>query len=200
MCGGLSGGVFDALVLEDTLGFVLLQVSGEKAPLAFKNEAGGHRFQRVPPTEKRGRVHTSTITVAILGLPQESQVKLNDRDLEWKATRGSGPGGQHRNKTESAVQLKHLPSGIQVRVETERSQHMNLATAKAVLAARLQEASTSASQDARNGVRKGQVGTGMRGDKVRTIAIQRDQVVDHRLGTRTSVAKYLKGDLTELVG
>ena len=198
--GGLFGGVFSALVLEETPGFVLLRVTGDKASLAFKHEAGGHRFQRVPPTEKRGRVHTSTVTVATLELPQESQVKLNERDLEWKATRGSGAGGQHRNKTDSAIQLKHLPSGIQVRVETERSQHQNLMTAKAVLAARLLEADVVASQGARNKLRKAQVGTGMRGDKIRTIAVQRDQVVDHKLGTRTSVTKYLKGDLTELVG
>lgn len=154
----------------------------------------------MPVTDKRGRVQTSTVTVALLAMPEEADIQLNDRDLEWVATRGSGAGGQHRNKTSSAVILKHIPTGMTVRVENERSQHQNLHTAKAMLAARLQEAASTALIDARNGQRKEQVGCGARGDKRRTIAVQRDQVVDHLLDRRTTVAKYLRGDLEGLVG
>lgn len=175
-----------------------MQVAGDTAATDFANEPGGHRFQRVPPTEKRGRVHTSTVTVAVLPLLATNDVHLDDRDLEWKATRGSGPGGQHRNKTDSCVQMKHVPTGLTVRVETERSQHQNLATARAVLAARLVDAAASSATDARNSARRQQVGSGMRGDKVRTIALQRDQVTDHRTGRRMSAAKYLRGDLSAL--
>jgi peptide chain release factor 1 len=127
-------------------------------------------------------------------------VRLDEKDLEWKAVRSSGPGGQNTNKVNSAIQLKYIPTGIQVHIQTERSQLHNLRIAKTILAARLQEAKTTAVQGARNGVRKAQLGSGMRGDKVRSIALQRDQVTDHRLGRRTSAAKYMKGDLTDLLG
>ena len=179
---------------------MIFQVSGKGAWNAFKHESGGHRFQRVPPTEKRGRVQTSTITIAVLPLPHEPEVKLKDCDLEWKGLRGSGKGGQHRNVTDSAVQLFHKPTGIMVRAEAERSQKQNLDTAKAILSAKLKETETSALQLSRNGNRKAQLGGGARGDKRRSIALQRDQVVDHVLGKRMSAAKYMKGELEGLYG
>lgn len=165
---------------------------------AFAHEAGGHRFQRVPPTEKRGRVHTSTITVSVLPEPSPSDFRLDDRDLDFKTCRGSGAGGQHRNTTDSAVQVTHKPTGIQVRVESERSQHQNKEMAKNLLRARLMQAEHEAVEDARNAKRRKQIGGGARGDKRRTIAIQRDQVIDHVTGKSTSAKSYLRGDVMSL--
>lgn len=188
----------EVIPLDSRPGLISFQVTGKDAWSFFKHEAGGLRFQRIPPTERKGRVHTSTITVAVLAVPDEGTVQLNDRDLDVQTTRGSGAGGQHRNRTDSAVILTHKPSGLVVRAENERSQHRNLLTAKAILYAKLQEAQQEALQGARNDVRRSQLGKGQRGDKRRSIALQRGQVVDHVLGIRMSAEKYLKGDLSEL--
>ena len=174
---------------------VTLIASGKGVEHAFHNEAGGHRYQRIPPTERKGRVHTSTVTVAILPVPEEHECRIDDRDLEWKTCRGSGAGGQHRNVTDSAVIVTHKPSGLTVRCESERSQHQNKATALALLRARLGDQVTSAATEQRNGQRREQVGSGMRGDKRRTIAIQRDQVHDHITDKRMPVKQYLRGEL-----
>ena len=144
-------------------------------------------------------MHTSTVTVAVLEEPTEAQVRLDFKDLEFKACRGSGAGGQHRNTTDSAVQLTHKPSGIQVRCEGERSQHQNKDAAIRLLKARLLEFKRNASQDSRNQKRQNQVGTGMRGDKIRTIALQRGQVTDHRSGNRISAKQYMRGNFDGLL-
>lgn len=170
-------------------------VSGSGAKSAFRNEAGGHRWQRVPPNEKRGRVHTSTVTVAVLTVPTATDVHIPDRDLDWKTCRGSGAGGQHRNKTDSAVQLTHLPTGIMVRCESERSQYQNRQTALDLLRSRLASAEREAASDARNGDRRQQIGCGARGDKRRTLALQRDQVHDHVTDRRATAARYLRGEV-----
>jgi protein subunit release factor A len=117
----LRGAVFSLDVLDTRPGLTVFQATGKRAWETFQNEPGGHRWQRVPPTEKRGRVHTSTVTVAVLSEPTEVELHLDPRDLEWTATRGSGAGGQKRNVTANAVQLKHKPSCMMVRVESERS-------------------------------------------------------------------------------
>ena len=168
-------------------------VSGKGAGRAFHNEAGGHRWQRVPPTEKRGRTHTSTVTVAVLEVPDRKVLDIDPRDLEWKTCRGSGAGGQHRNVTDSAVQLTHRPTGTMVRCENERSQHANKAAALDVLRSRLAQAQEAQARTGRNSRRREQLGSGMRGDKRRTVALQRDQVHDHVTGKRTSAKKYLRG-------
>lgn len=189
-----SGGVFDVELVEDLPALVVFRVVGKGADDAFRDEAGGHRWQRVPPTEKRGRVQTSTVTVAVLSEPAEHVLRLADRDLEWTTCRGSGAGGQHRNKTESAVQLVHRPTGLMVRCETERSQHQNRATALALLRARL----WAAEQERRVGdvaaQRRAQVGAGMRGDKRRTIRVQDGVVTDHVTGKRWTFRDYERGD------
>lgn len=179
-------------------GFLLFRVEGKKALEAFQHEAGGHRWQRVPPTEKRGRVHTSTITVAVLDEPQEHEIYIDPNDLDEKFTRGSGAGGQHRNKTDTAVVLKHLPSGIVVRIDGGRSQHVNRQTALSVLRAKLQEAGAEAQVKKRNAKRRRQVGSGMRGDKRRTIAVQRGTVHDHETGRTIDTRRYLKGYVRDL--
>ena len=148
----------------------------------------------MPPPEKRGRVHTSTVTVAVLPEPPETVVRLDERDLEESTMRGSGAGGQHRNKTDSAVRLVHRPSGIVVRVESERDQSQNRRTARAVLRARLWELEQSRATGARAADRRAQVGSGMRGDKRRTIRTQDDQVNDHVTGRTWRYKAYVRGD------
>jgi peptide chain release factor 1 len=167
--------------------------------VAFRHEYGGIRWQRVPPTEKRGRRHTSTITVAVLREPTALELSLDPSELEWATTRGSGAGGQHRNKTESAVRLLHRPSGLSVRCESERSQYQNRATALALLRARLLQSRQQAQHDQQAQARRRQVGSGMRGDKGRTVSEQNDRVTDHRTGRSTSVSRYRKGWLEDLV-
>jgi len=176
----------------------VLRVSGKGAKDAFKNESGGHRWQRVPPSEKRGRVHTSTITVAVLPVPEAGEVQVDPRDLEWKTTRGSGPGGQHRNTTDSAVQLTHKPTGISVRAEGERSQHQNKRVALSILESRIAGQQREQELAGRAADRKQQVGCGARGDKRRTIALQRGRVVDHVLGAKMQAKAYLRGELDRL--
>ena len=138
-------------------------------------------------------MQTSTVTVAVLAEPTDVQVRLDDRDLEYRTCRASGAGGQQVNKTDSAVQLTHRPTGLMVRVETERSQHQNRATALALLRARLWQAEREARDAARASDRRTQVGSGMRGDKRRTIAVQRGTVVDHVNGRSWNLRDYLRG-------
>lgn len=152
----------------------------------------------MPETEKRGRVQTSTVTVAVLREPTEAEVRLDPRDLDVKVARGSGPGGQHRNKTESAVHITHLPTGLQVRCDGERSQHQNRDEAMRVMRARLLQQAQERASGARAQERRDQVGSGQRGDKVRTVAMQRDQVTDHRNGKRITTKAFLRGDLEGL--
>jgi peptide chain release factor 1 len=133
------------------------------------------------------------VTVAVLPEPTDVQVRLDDRDLEYRTCRASGAGGQKVNKTDSAVQLTHKPTGLMVRVETERSQHQNRATALALLRARLWQTQRDAHVAARADDRRGQVGSGMRGDKRRTIAVQRGTVVDHVTGRSWNLRDYLRG-------
>lgn len=188
-----SRGVFEFELIEHRQGFVIVAVTGQGARATFKDEAGGHRWQRVPPTEKRGRVQTSTVTVAVLDPDAVVGQALDPRDVDITTARGSGPGGQNRNKTESCVIAKHKPTGIQVRIDNERSQQQNRATAMKVLAARLYQLSAAQATATKNDQRKQQVGSGMRGDKVRTYREQDDQVTDHRSGKRWQLNKWIKG-------
>jgi peptide chain release factor 1 len=181
-------------LVDERPGSLTFRVFGKGAVAAFQNEAGGMRWQRIPPNEKRGRVHTSTVTVAVLPEPTDVQIKLDEKDLDWKTCRASGAGGQKVNKTDSAVQLTYKPTGLMVRVETERSQHQNRATALVVLRARLWEAKRETEATARANDRKAQVGTGMRGDKRRTIRTQDGAVHDHLTGRRWNLKEYLRGD------
>lgn len=152
----------------------------------------------MPPTEKRGRRQTSTITVAVLKEPTEKEVHINPGEIEETTYRGSGPGGQHRNKTDSAVRLKHIPTGIIVCSEAERSQHLNRETAWTRLRAIFGTIMARKARKATEMARKTQVGSGMRGDKRRTIRMQDDSVVDHVLNRKMKAKKYLRGHLEEL--
>jgi len=179
-------------------GFLVFRVGGKKVRKWFAHEAGGHRWQRIPPTEKRGRVHTSTVTVVVLDVPKQATVKLNPRDLDIRYTKGSGPGGQHRNKTATTVQIRHLPSGLTVRVDAGRSQTDNRERGLALLQARLLARERHTARSNREQTRRRQAGSGMRGDKVRTIQVRNDVVIDHRRSTRMSYRRYARGMLGEL--
>lgn len=182
-------------VVEERTGFVSFEATGAGVGLLFAKEPGGHRWQRVPPNERHGRRHTSTVTVAVLPIESEQSVAIRDEDIEWSATRGSGPGGQHRNVTSSAVQMRHIPTGITVRIENERSQGQNRALALRVIGARVAEASRVERDTTKASERKRQVGSGQRGDKIRTVRMQDGRVVDHRTGKKTTLDRYLAGHL-----
>lgn len=169
-----------------------LLVEGEEHPISrFDAESGGHRHQRVPPNEKRGRVHTSTVTVAVLPISETAGAQLRREDVDIQRTKGSGAGGQHRNVTESAIVAVHRPSGLSVRICSERSQHRNLELALGVLAARVARQAHERSHETLNGRRRELVGSGMRADKIRTY--RADGVVDHRTGARARLADVLDG-------
>jgi peptide chain release factor 1 len=187
-------------VIDERPGIVRCKVRGKRVGAIFADEAGGHRWQRVPPTEKRGRVHSSTVTVVVLTPAEEAKISIAADELEEQFTRGSGAGGQHRNKTSTAVILKHRPSGIMVRVDGGRSQDMNRKTAVELLQARLQQQASDAAIAGRNAARREQAGSGMRGDKIRTVQVQGDVVVDHRRGTRMSYRVYARGQIDGLRG
>ena len=169
-------------------------IAGRGASSLFAGEAGGHRWQRVPETEKRGRVQTSTVTVAVLDAPRSIDQTIRPEDVDIETMRGSGAGGQHRNKTDSAVRARHRPTGIEVRCESERSQHRNRELAMQVLAARVVELARSAVHGDRAADRRRQVGSGMRGDKRRTIRTQDDQVTDHVDGRTWRYKAYARGN------
>lgn len=158
-------------------------------------EAGGHRWQRTPPNERRGRVHTSTVTVAVFeGHLEPLQIgTLDPRDLLERVTKGTGPGGQNRNKRETAIILRHIPTGIEVKAEVERTQEANRKTATATLEARVREHLTRLSKQGVDQQRKDMVGSGERGDKIRTY--RADGVTDHQSGMRAPLPQIMSGKL-----
>ena len=194
MRGARSATVFDLELTEHQDGLLIFRASGRGADEAFRDEGGGHRWQRIPPNDKHGRVHTSTITVAVLPEPTEVDVRIAPGELEWSTCFGTGPGGQKRNKTESTVLLTHRPTGLQVRCETSRSQQHNRVAALALLRARLWAAEHDRLHAARAQERRQQLGSGMRGDKRRTIRCQDGTVVDHVTGRRWELKGYLRGN------
>lgn len=179
--------------MDERPGFVSVSFSGGGAKDLFGSEGGGHRWQRVPPNEKRGRVQTSTVTVAVMEIDQGVDTRLDMSELDIRTSRGSGPGGQHRNKTDSCVTVVHRPTGETVRVDM-RSQHRSKAMALQLLASRLKDAKARHASTSRNDQRRNQVGSGMRGDKVRTYREQDDSVIDHRTDRRLKLRKWMRGE------
>ena len=175
-------------------------INGRGAWSRLKYESGVHRVQRVPETESGGRVHTSTATVAVLPEVEEVDVQLNPGDIEMQVYRASGAGGQHVNKTSSAVRLIHKPTGIVVACQEERSQVQNREKCMRLLASKLYEIEQE-KQDAQiTGMRRSQVGTGMRNERIRTYNFPQGRVTDHRIGlTIYKIDQFMDGDLDEVV-
>ena len=175
-------------------------INGRGAYSRMKYESGVHRVQRVPETESGGRVHTSTATVAVLPEMEEVDVKINPADIEMQVFRSSGAGGQHVNKTSSAVRLIHKPSGIVVSCQEERSQVQNREKCMRMLASKLYEIEQEKQDSAVTGMRRSQVGTGMRNERIRTYNFPQGRVTDHRVGlTLYKIDAVMDGDLDEII-
>jgi peptide chain release factor 1 len=179
---------------------VIAEVNGDAAYSRLKFESGVHRVQRVPVTESSGRIHTSTATVAVLPEADEVEVEIDESDLRIETYRSSGPGGQSVNTTDSAVRITHVPTGLVVAIQDEKSQHKNRAKAMSVLRARLLEAQRARLAEERGEVRRAQVGTGERSEKIRTYNFPDDRVTDHRIGlTVHNLPGLLAGDLDRVI-
>ncbi|VTU24584.1 Peptide chain release factor 1 [Variovorax sp. PBS-H4] len=180
---------------------VVVRVTGDQVFGRLRFESGGHRVQRVPATETQGRIHTSACTVAVLAEPDEAQaVQINPADLRIDTYRASGAGGQHINKTDSAVRITHIPTGIVAECQDDRSQHRNKAKALQVLSARIQEKERSerAAKDA--ALRKGLIGSGDRSDRIRTYNFPQGRLTDHRINlTLYKLQAIMEGDLGEVL-
>ncbi|MHB8454895.1 MAG: peptide chain release factor 1 [Acidiferrobacterales bacterium] len=180
---------------------IIARVIGQGAYSRLKYESGGHRVQRVPVTEAQGRIHTSACTVAILPEPDEVEaVDLNPADLKIDTYRASGAGGQHVNKTDSAIRITHLPSGIVVECQDERSQHKNRARAMSVLKARLLDAERQKQREKEAATRKSLIGSGDRSERIRTYNFAQGRVTDHRINLSLyKLEQVLNGDLDDLI-
>ena len=187
---GASGGFKEAIA----------EVRGRGAYSRLKYESGVHRVQRVPATEAQGRIHTSTATVSVLPEADEVELEIPEKDLRIDVYRSSGPGGQSVNTTDSAVRITHLPTGLVVAIQDEKSQHKNRAKAMSVLRARLLEMEQQRQAEERGEQRRSQIGTGERSEKIRTYNFPDDRVTDHRIGlTVHGVSGLLEGGLDRLV-
>lgn len=178
----------------------IARVTGAGAYDALRHESGVHRVQRVPATEKSGRIHTSTATVAVLPEVEPKEFVLNPNDLEVTFSRAGGPGGQNVNKVETAVRILHKPSGIVISSRAERSQHANREAALAILRAKLFKAQTQGDSDKLQAARREQVGSGDRSEKIRTYNFPDDRITDHRIGKKwRNIEKIIEGDLDPIV-
>ena len=180
---------------------VIVKISGDSVYGQLKFESGGHRVQRVPKTESQGRIHTSACTVAVMPeLPESELPEINPSDLKIDTYRSSGAGGQHVNTTDSAVRITHLPTGIVVECQDERSQHKNKAKAMALLASRLENAKRAAADAATSEMRRDLVGSGDRSERIRTYNYPQGRITDHRINlTLYKLDAVMDGDLTELL-
>lgn len=177
----------------------MVTITLEKSIPGFHNEAGGHRIQRVPPTEKRGRVHTSTVTCAVLDHARAASAydQRSEKDFSYRWFSGTGKGGQHRNKHQNCLELTHIPTGLS-QVANGRSRESNEREATHRLNAMLDSLRDSQNDVETNRTRAGQIGSGMRGDKRRTYRFQDDSITDHVTGKTVSCKRFMRGDIERL--
>lgn len=179
---------------------LIAQISGEGVYEALRHESGVHRVQRIPKTEKGGRIHTSTASVAILPVVEAKEIKINENDLEISFSRAGGPGGQNVNKVETAVRIVHKPTGIVVSSREERSQYANRERAMEVLRAKLYEIERLKLSGDISAMRREQIGSGERSEKIRTYNFPDDRITDHRLGKKWhNIEKILDGELDPIL-
>ena len=179
---------------------VIALIEGRDVYSNLKYESGVHRVQRVPATEAQGRIHTSTATVAVLPEAEEVDVKIEDKDLRIEVMRSGGPGGQSVNTTDSAVQIMHIPSGIIVRCQDEKSQHKNKAKAMKILRSKLLDIETEKQETAEREARRSMVGSGDRSEKIRTYNFPQDRMTDHRIGLSAhNLPSLLDGALQDVI-
>ncbi len=179
---------------------VVFMLEGEGAYSRMKFESGVHRVQRVPETESQGRIHTSTVTVAVLPEAEDVEIEINPADIKIESCKSSGAGGQHVNKTESAVRLTHKPSGIVIECQEERSQYKNRDKAMKLLKSKLLDIKQREQSDKIASDRKSQVGTGDRSERIRTYNYPQGRVTDHRIGlTLYSIESFLNGNINEMI-
>ena len=195
---------FEVLNMNETeLGGIkeaTIMITGKGAYSRLKFESGVHRVQRVPDTESSGRIHTSTATVAVLPEVDDVEVEINPADLKVDTFRSSGAGGQHINKTESAIRITHIPTGVVVECQTERSQIQNRETAMKMLRSKLYEAELEKQNSELASARKSQVGSGERSEKIRTYNFPQGRITDHRIGlSMFQVDEFLNGGLDEMI-
>jgi peptide chain release factor 1 len=178
---------------------VIFALRGDGVFHFMQFESGGHRVQRVPETEAKGRVHTSAATVAVLPEVEDVEIDILDKDLKVDTFRSSGAGGQHVNKTESAVRITHVPTGFVVACQEERSQHKNRAKALKLLRSRIYDHQKRQAEAARAAERKEQVGSGDRSERVRTYNFPQDRLTDHRLQRNFTLSQVMEGKLEPVV-
>jgi peptide chain release factor 1 len=180
---------------------ITFSITGDDAYQQLRYESGGHRVQRVPKTEQQGRIHTSAATVAVLPEPDEVQIEIREQDLKWERMRAGGAGGQHVNKTESAVRIWHLPTGLEVKCQDERSQHKNYERALRILRSRLFEMQQTKLHQERAEKRRTLIGSGDRSERIRTYNFPQNRVTDHRINLNLyKLDAIIAGNLAELIG
>lgn len=175
-------------------------ITGSNVFNKFKNEGGVHRVQRIPKTEKSGRVHTSTITVAVLKMPKESELKINPQDLKIETCKAGGAGGQNVNKRETAVRIVHLPTGLAVTSQTQRNQQQNKENALSLLRAKLLERQQTGLSQGLQDARRTQIGSADRSEKIRTYNFPQDRITDHRLNKSWhNIEKIMEGKMEKII-